>query len=146
MVKAMEVKENTFLLQCQICREDKEPIPFDPLEETSFKHLCCLCSCELHVSVCGNCMFPWLEEYEGRMPDAEDALKYHPQDDREIVCAFCILTEEQGLEISDHMSIEQKKRLISVEMALDKHGDPSICILPGALEILPVGTNPPSSS
>ena len=71
-------------------------------------------------------MFPWLEEYEGRMQNAEEAMKYVPKDEREIVCALCILTEKQGLQIKDHMSIEQMERLIFVENALDKHGDPPI--------------------
>ena len=81
------------------------------------------------MDVCRNCMFPWLEEYEGRMQNAEEAMKYVPKDEREIVCALCILTEKQGLQIKDHMSIEQMKRLILVKNALDKHGDANLVLV-----------------
>ena len=123
----MEVNANAVLRQCQMCREDKEPMPVgNPLKKTDYKTDCCVCCVEMHVCVCRNCMFPWLEEYEGRMQTAEElttVLQYVPKDERKVVCALCILSEEQGLQIVDIMSIEQKKRLIDVNKALDKHGD-----------------------
>jgi len=127
MPEVMQLQPNLGLPQCEICREDKEPIPFGSVvEKINFKHHCCLCHYEVDVCVCRNCMFPWLEEYEGRMQNAEEAMKYVPKDEREIACALCILEEQSELQIKDLMSIEQMERLILVEKALDKHGDPPI--------------------